>query len=217
MGKLKSKEKIIIVSGIDGSGKTAIIEAIISELARQGCETHYVWLRYNHYLTKFLLAFCRGIGLTKYEHFEKSRVGYHNFHKSNLISWLFIMLTFIDTLCVSIFKVYIPSFFSKKTIICDRWVIDILIDLEIDTRLDLSHGSFFCWLFKSLLPGHSHYFIIKRDFDVVRKARDESMNDRNFPRRYNLYERHSCNPEVKVIDNNGTLRNAIKQVVEIIS
>ncbi len=214
---MAKQAKIIIVSGIDGSGKTTIIEAVKSELARQGCESRYVWLRYNHYLTKFLLAFCRVIGLTKYEHFEKSRVGYHNFHKSKLISWLFILLTFIDTLGVSIYKVYLPSLFSKKTTICDRWVIDILIDLEVDTRLDFSHGSFVSRLFKYLLPSDSHYFIIKRESDVVRKARDESMNDRNFPRRYSLYERHSGEPGVQLIDNNGTLKNTIKQVVEIVS
>ena len=212
-----SRSKIISISGIDGSGKTTIIDAVKRELARQGCESRYVWLRYNHFLTKFLLAFCRIIGLTKYEHFEKSRVGYHNFYKSKLISWLFILLTFIDTLGVSIIKVYLPAIFSKKTIICDRWMVDILIDLEVDTRLDFSHGSFVSRLFKSLLPAGSQYFIIKRKFDVVRKARDESMNDRNFPRRFSLYERHSNEPGVQIIDNNGTLENTIKQVVDMVS
>jgi len=209
--------KVIIVSGIDGSGKTTIIEAVKKELSSQGHKSRYVWLRYNHYLTKFLLAFCRVIGLTKYEHFENSRVGYHNFHTSKIISWLFVGSTFVDTLVVSIFKVYLPAIFSKKTIICDRWVIDILIDLEVDTMLDFSERTFVSRLIKSLLPPKHQYFIIKRDFDIVRQARDESMNDRNFPRRYELYERHSKESGVQVIDNNGTLENTIRQVVEMVT
>lgn len=209
--------KIIIVSGIDGSGKTTIIEAVKKELSSQGRESSYVWLRYNHYLTKFLLAFCKVIGLTKYEHFEKSRVGYHNFHTSKVISWLFIGFTFVDTLVVSFFKVYLPALLSKKIIICDRWIVDILIDLEVDTKLNFSHGSFVSRLFKSLLPANNQYFIIKRGFNIVRQARDESMNDRNFPRRYELYERHSKESEVQIIDNNGTLENTIRQVVEMVT
>jgi hypothetical protein len=87
----------------------------------------------------------------------------------------------------------------------------------VDTRLDFSHGSFVSRLFKSLLLADSQYFIIKRDFDVVRKTRDESMNDINFPRRYNLYTRHSNEPGIQIIHNNGTVENAIKQVIAMIS
>lgn len=209
--------KVIIVSGIDGSGKTTIIEAVEKGLRKQGRGSRYVWLRYNHYLTKFILLFCRIIGLTKYEHFKASRVGYHNFHTSKIVSWLFVGSTFIDTLMVSIFKVYLPAICSEKTIICDRWVIDILIDLEVDTRLNFSHGSFVSRLFKSLLPTNNQYFIIKRGFDVVRQTRNESMNDRNFPRRYELYERHSNEPDITVIDNNGTIENTIRQIVKLVT
>jgi len=209
--------KIIIVSGIDGSGKTTIIESIQEELARQGQESRYVWLRYNHYLTKILLAFCRLIRLTRYEHFENSRVGYHDFHKSKIISWLFVVLTYIDTLAVSVVKVYLPSLVSSKTIICDRWVYDIMIDLEVDTMLNFSKGTFVSQLFKSLLPRKHQYFIIKRDFDIVKQARDESMNDRNFPRRFELYERHAKESRIQVINNNGTLKNTIKQVVDMVT
>jgi thymidylate kinase len=209
--------KIIIVSGIDGSGKTTIIEAVKEELARQGQESRYVWLRYNHYLTKFLLAFCRLIRLTRYEHFENSRVGYHDFHKSKIISWLFVILTYLDTLAVSVVRVYLPVLVSTKTIICDRWVYDIMIDLEVDTRIDFSEGTLVSKLFKALLPMNNRYFFIKRDFDTVRKARDESMNDRNFPRRYALYEKHSHDTGIEIIDNNGPLEETIKQVVKLIA
>jgi len=209
--------RIIIISGIDGSGKTTIIEAVEHELAKQNCASRYVWLRYNHYLTKILLAFCRIIGLTKYEHFKHSRVGYHNFDGSKIISWLFVFFTFIDTLGVAIVKVYLPAIFSKKIIICDRWIIDILIDLEVDTGLTLSQESFVSRLFNSLIPENSQYFIILRDFDVVRRIRDESINDRNFPRRFKLYERHAKDARVQVINNNGNLENTIRQVVDLVS
>ena len=208
---------IIVISGIDGSGKTSIIEGVVKALASKGQESHYVWLRYNHYFTKFLLGFCRLTGFTRYEYFEKSRVGYHNFYKSKIISWLFIILTYIDTLAVSIIKVYLPAFISNKTIICDRWVYDIVIDLEIDTHIDFTKGSFFPKSFKRLLPKNSLYFLIQRDYEKVRQVRDENMNDRNFSKRYGLYLKHSSEPDINVVDNNGSLEESINQVLNIIS
>ena len=108
-------------------------------------------------------------------------------------------------------------FFLNKTVICDRWVIEILIDLEVDTKLEFSQDSFVYRLFKSLLPENHQYFIIKREFNTVRQARDENMNDRNFPKRYNLYERHSKESGVQVINNNGTLKDTSRKIVEMVS
>ena len=42
----------IVVSGIDGSGKSTIIEALRKSLEARGHRTACIWLRFNHYLTK---------------------------------------------------------------------------------------------------------------------------------------------------------------------
>jgi thymidylate kinase len=207
-----SQSKIIIVSGIDGSGKTSIINSLQESLKRKNQKSKYTWLRYNHYLTKVVLGFCKYCGFTKYEYFENSRVVYHNFYKSKLVSWAFIWATFFDTLVASIMKVYLPSIFNTNHIIIDRWVFDIMIDLEIDTRMDFSENSFFNKTFKLLLPKRYQYFIILRDYDIVKLQRDESMKDKNFDRRYELYKYHSNAPEVIKIDNNGDFSTTISQL-----
>jgi len=206
------KSKIIVISGIDGSGKTSSINALQEMLKNKGIKSKYVWLRYNHYLTKFVLAFSKCIGLTKYEYFDNSRVVYHNFYKSKIVSWLFIWFTYIDTLLVSIFKVYIPSKLKSEYIIIDRWVFDIMIDLEIDTRMDFSRNSFFSKLFKSLLPSSANCFLIQRNSNTVRVERDESINDRSFFQRYSLYDYHSSDLVLEPIDNNNKLTETISQI-----
>ena len=40
--------KIIAISGIDGCGKTTVIEKLQEELSQKGLPVKYVWLRYNH-------------------------------------------------------------------------------------------------------------------------------------------------------------------------
>lgn len=208
--------QIITISGVDGSGKSSVIELLQQHLENRNVKSRYVWLRYNHYLTKFLLAFCRFAGFTKYEYFENSRVVYHNFYKSSIVSWLFVLLTFIDTLMISFFLVYIPRLFLNKTIICDRWIFDIMVDLEVDTRINFSKDKFISKIFKLLIPNDCQYFVLFRDIDKVRSTRDESMNDANFPIRCKLYSTHSTDPLINCLDNNGTLEDTVDQIIKII-
>ena len=205
--------KIIVISGVDGSGKTSVIEKLQATLEKQGVETRYLWLRYNHYLSKFVLAFCRYTGLTRYLHFENSRVVYHDFYRSRLISWLFISTTWIDTFFVSLFKVYLYRPFSNKLIICDRWMYDIMVDLEVDTHIEFANGGTLKRRFLSLLPSDAICFVISREMEKVRKERDESVNDENFPVRSRLYQRHAQDGKLITVDNNGTIDESVEQVL----
>ena len=208
---------IIVISGVDGSGKTSVIENLQSTLERESYKTRYVWLRYNHYLTKFILAFCRFSGLTRYIHFENSRVVYHDFHCSRIVSWLFITTTFIDTFFTSLIKVYLPRLWSDTVIICDRWIYDIMVDLEVDTRVKFENDRFIKKIFMSLLPTDSVCYVISRDTEKVRKERDESLNDDNYPIRYALYQRHSTDGRLIVVDNNGSIDESVHQIREHLS
>lgn len=205
--------KIIVVSGVDGSGKTSVIEQLQEKLNGEGHTTRYVWLRYNHYLSKFVLAFCRFTGLTRYLHYESSRVVYHDFYRSKIISWMFIATTFIDTFFASLFKVYLPMLWSKDIIICDRWIYDIMVDLEVDTRVKFSNDSLLKKIYLALLPSVARCYVISRDLDQVRKERDESLNDDNFPVRGELYKRHSADGRLIIVDNNGTIDSSVQQIL----
>ncbi len=205
---------IVSISGIDGCGKTSIIEGVRRELERGGRLTRYVWLRYNHYLTKILLVFCRLIGLTRYEYPDGVRVGYHDFHRSRLVSWLFIAFTYIDTLFVSILLVYLPSILTSRILVCDRWVLDIMIDLEIDTKICFSPGGWLERLFRSLMPEGTQCYLIMRDKTSVLQCRPENERDGNFQRRWELYEEYSTRHWVTTIENNTTIEDAVARVVQ---
>lgn len=204
---------VICISGIDGCGKTSIIEGVRRELEADGLPTRYVWLRYNHYLTKVLLAFCRAVGLTRYEYPDGVRVGYHDFYKSRLVSWLFVIFTYVDTLLVSVVLVYLPALLGSRALICDRYILDIMIDLEIDTRIRFSSGGRLERLFRGLMPAGSQCYLIMRDQAAVLQCRPENVRDRNFQRRWELYEEYAVHPWVELIENTSTIENAVTQVV----
>ena len=204
---------VICISGIDGSGKTSIIDGVRQELDNDGWNTQYVWLRYNHYLTKILLVFCRLIGLTRYEYPNGVRVGYHDFYRSRLVSVLFIAFTYIDTLLVSTLLVYLPSLFTTRALVCDRWVLDIMIDLEIDTRINFPAGGRLERLFLGLLPANAQCYLIQREQEEVLQCRPENLHDRNFPQRWELYAKYAERTWVTVVDNNSTIDKSVWKIV----
>ena len=205
--------QIIAISGVDGCGKTTVIEGVRLELGSRGYKTSYVWLRYNHYLTKIFHAFCRFAGFTRYEWHDSIRVGYHEFYRSTLISHLAIILNFIDTLIASFFLVYIPALLTRRIILCDRWIIDILIDLQVDTLKYLGPDSFWGRLFLKLIPGNAKCFLILRDTSMVEAARPEHAHDKNYIPRRDLFIKWGKNARCITVDNNGLIQDTIRQVL----
>ena len=205
--------RIISISGVDGCGKTTVIEGVRLALEARDYKISYVWLRYNHYLTKFLHAFCRLSGFTRYEWHDNIRVGYHEFYRSTLISALAIILNFIDTLLASFFLIYIPALFTKRIIICDRWVVDILIDLQVDTRKYLGPDSFWGRMFLKLVPGNAKYFVILRDTSLIEAARLEHAYDKNYIPRRDLFTKWSKNARCIAVDNNGSVNDTVRRVL----
>lgn len=207
------KAKIIALSGVDGCGKTSVINELRKALSGQGRESRHVWLRYNHYLTKFLLALCRFLGFTKYENIDGVRIGYHEFYRSKIISYLFILLTYLDTFIATLVTIYIPAVFSHKVIICDRWIFDIMVDLEVDTGIGFIQENFLSKVFKRMIPKGARCFLIQRDQLELIKARKESVLDKNFLKRLELYQRHSIDPLICVVNNSRSIRDAVNQIM----
>ena len=206
--------QLISVSGIDGSGKTTIIDALSSDLLAKGRKVRVVWLRYNHYLTKIILGFGRLFGYTVFEQYPECRVSYHEFYRSKLLSHAFIWLTWIDTALTTLILVRIPSLFSPRLTICDRWIPDILIDLEIDTRLDLRAGHAYARLFWTLVPKSAALMVVNRDYEDIVAARPEHRYDRNLRQRYELYLALAQERSLRLIDNTGDLNDTIRTTIE---
>jgi thymidylate kinase len=211
------KTRIIVISGIDGSGKSTIIEALQKDLNDAGCSPYTPWLRYNHYLTKGVFAVAKMLGLYSYDVKDGVRVAaYHEFYRSRLISSIFVASTYIDTLIASFLKVYIPFFIYKKTVICDRWIPDIIIDMAIDNGKTRLVRDWVWDLFWRLIPKSAELFIIIRDSNDVLNCRKENQLNRNFKIQFKLYKEMVELSKVRLIDNSGTIDQAVRKITEAI-
>lgn len=208
--------KYIIISGVDGSGKTTVIEGIKAALEGDGKKVGYIWMRYHHKLVTIMHAIAKATGLAYKEKTEMGEMWLHRFYKSNLFCWIYIRCSYFDNWLVRKKPVKLAETEKLDYVICDRWVNDIIIDIGSEThRTDILDTKWYK-RYQSLLPKHSFQFVVIRDRKDVLDCRVENTFNEAFGYRYDLYSKITNKPEVYVVDNTGTIENSIKQVLKII-
>jgi thymidylate kinase len=126
---------IIYFCGIDGSGKTTQMNLIADCLNDRKLKLKYVWLRWAAFFSYPFLAFCRLLGFTKWKTVPRSSRKYaeHSFYRNKALTKVWSALFAVDMFVYSVIKITIPLKFGY-TILCDRFVLDALVDLMYETK-----------------------------------------------------------------------------------
>jgi len=205
--------QFIIISGIDGCGKTTLINRLRDRLQQEGLTTRYEWLRYHHRLVRPVHGLSRLVGLSRRYTIEGTGVWRHEFHRSHLFSSFYIVLTWLD---VCLGRLLLAARIMLKhvdIVVCDRWVPDILVDLAVDTRRrSLLHGKWHS-RFMRILPTGARRYLIVRDSGRIIASRPDVTRDMNYSFRRRLYGRLQQDPDIVVVRNNGTVDAAVDAVV----
>ncbi len=127
--------RVYCFAGVDGVGKTTLLNHLAPLLAKTGKQPRCVWIRYNHYLTKPVLGIARIMRMTRCVKVNGKVVHkYHLFRHHPYFSRVYIFSKVIDTLIASFFKIWLPLMLNRRIVIlCDRWIPDVLIDLKVET------------------------------------------------------------------------------------
>lgn len=209
--------KYIIISGVDGSGKTTVIEGVRNRLEAEGNKVGYIWMRYNFKLIRVLHAIAKVAGLAYKARTEMGNMWLHRFYKSKLFCWFYIRCSYIDNWLARKKPVKLAETENLDYVICDRWVNDIIIDLGSETHKTEILNSKWYEKFQGLLPKESFQFVVIRDKKDVLGCRVENTFNEAFGYRYDLYQRIAEKPEVNLVDNTGTIESSINQVLKVIS
>ena len=213
MGRnIKGMAQCIIISGIDGSGKSTIINETKKALEDKGKNVGYIWLRFNHYLTKGMHAIARVLGLSVKVHNEMGDVWQHRLYKSQIFCSLYILTTYFDS-WVSRLK-YDKMVKGKDVVICDRWITDILVDLATKTHRKDFLESRWPKRFMKILPKGAQMFVVVRNLKDLMDCRLENRVDPDFKFRLSVYEELCRKEYVTKVDNNGTIENSVKQIID---
>ncbi|WP_418495661.1 thymidylate kinase [Coprobacter sp.] len=209
------KPRCVVISGIDGSGKTTVINLLQSELKERGWRTAYIWLRFNHYFTKIMHAIARMVGLSVKVHSEMGDTWQHRFYQSSIFCNLYIITTYIDT-CISKVK-YNWVAKGHDIVICDRWITDIIVDLATKThRANLIDGK---WAkrFLKILPEGAVLFVIYRETQAIVDCRLENRVDIDFKFRLAVYKQLLEKSFIHPVDNRGTLSDTLAQIKKVLN
>lgn len=194
------KNQIYYIAGSDGSGKTTLLKDLEKKLILNSKKTIHIWIRSPKVFSKPLMAYCRLVGLTKYKTIDGIEYGKHEFYRSFFVSWLFPILQLLD------FK--IKWFFEKRKIkpndivLFDRFNLDTLSDLMVDTKRMNLHKTWVGRQFINLTPNNCTSIILKVDAAVVRERKLDTLHDELLDDKIKAFQFLSKELKIKLIENN---------------
>lgn len=190
--------KVYYITGPDGSGKTTYIKEIEDYYIKKDRKTKHIWIRSPKIFSKPLMAYCRLIGLTKYKIIDGVKYGKHEFYRSKFISWLFPILQLID------FKIKwaYTRIGKQDTILFDRFALDTLADLMVDTYNFNLHKTYIGRYFIKLIPKNTEMLMLSVSEENIRSRKKDTLHDEHLQNKIQVYKILCNDLDIKLIDNN---------------
>ena len=205
-----SRFRLVALVGVDGGGKTFLLDALGHRLADAGLPHRHVWTRFRNYLSKPLLALARLTGHNRKEERAGIRTGYHDFAGRPWLAWPFLALQVADLVLDGWWRYHRQS--DRRLILADRCVYDTLVDLAVDTGLDdVLFGRLGRWLVNRL-PGPHLAVVLNRPVAAIRADRPDVLLDRHFARRRSLCRRLAAEFRLPVLENDAPADQVLDQL-----
>lgn len=208
---LKEIPSLLLVSGVDGVGKTTISKWIVFELQKKNLNVDLVWSRFNNYLSIPILAFTKITGHNYYRFYSGIKFGFHNFESLYFIKKIFFYSQLIDVNIATYFKIF-RKIEENKIIICERGPWDTLVDVISDTGMHENIGNFFSNLYTRQIADKCFVLYIKRSYDNIISMRPELIHDKKLAMRISLYDRLAEQNNWFIVDNNDDLDSTKEKI-----
>lgn len=210
---MTARSRIIVITGVDGSGKTTLTDWLKQELQRRGHNPGFVWSRFNNYVSLPLLAITRLTGHNYYEVNAGVKMGYHDFQGFPMpVKLAFVAAQIVDVNLATLFKVNLPAR-RRSVTICERGPWDTLVDVVADTGMKSLLKQPWPACFFGQLGGMTEMIFVDREPDLIEQARNELKFDRSLRVRHGCYRRLAELGGWTILDNNRTIGEARADLV----
>jgi dTMP kinase len=134
------KRKLVVLMGLDGSGKSTQAEHLRDWLKESGVAAETVWMRGDSYLARPVLALGkallkapkedkRGEGIRAGEAYDRYVGSKHSMFKNPLLRRIWTSLTLLD-LYITFRRAFSKIPRKTETVILDRYIYDSFIDID---------------------------------------------------------------------------------------
>ena len=210
-------QRIVAISGPDGSGKSSAARALVARLNLTGFESKYVWFRHRHFLSKPVLGLGRLLGFSYYVDTSEGPVGVHRYHECRPLAVALAATGTLDLLVAAWWgTLFVRRRNGPVVVVYDRWVLDALVDLQSSTGLPLTARTiierYSSWLQRrsglSILVDRELPCLLgcRPDYDVDPRARD----------RFFLYRSIQERSGFHTVSNSGTIEELVDSMMQIV-
>jgi len=209
-------QKIIYVYGLDGSGKSTLCTEIVKYFQNENTEVSYQWMRFNHFFSKIINALGRFSGLSYIESYsDGTKIGYHDYHKSWVIRWSYCLTTLLDSSIAGLFSLRLSMMWKPRIIVVDRFAVDTLIDLVVDTREERWLKNWVGKILINCLPQKNVLPVfVDTQIDNIKSRRTDIQWDKHFEKKSELYHKFFDFYHMGIkVDNNGDIGNCLKNII----
>jgi len=210
--------KVIIFSGIDGSGKSTHARIFGHRLKSNGLSVKYVYMRGlgRIFISLPFLALCRLLKITKVHRLKGGiRVSEYRFYAYKPLRLLWPLIQLVDSMIYTLILILLSQHFYD-VIIFDRSSIDTLVDIIADTRLPIETG-ILQKLFLSLLPRNSIVIILDINEEIALTRKRDILGKSYLSVRRRIYLKLAELYHWHVISTNGSFETSIHSIESIIS
>ena len=195
----------ICLVGVDGSGKTEQIRLLMKLLTKEGFKCKYVWFRWAAFISYPFLALCRLSGLTRRRVNPRSGSFFseHCVYRSRTLAKIWTLLFTFDLYLYCVFRIKVPIKIGYH-VLCDRFVLDAIVDLMHDTRnYDLARSAIGN-LLMALIPKQSIVILLDVDEYEAYKRKEDIPSIDYLKQRRESYLRLCQDTAVQIVDGNKT-------------
>ena len=181
----KKLPRYIYFCGPDGAGKSTQIKLLTNFFSRNGHIYQYRYFRYPRIFTRLILFFGKILDYTSYERYGEINLWYHEFYKSKMLSKIYPIMFLIDLLIIwNLSKVNRSRF---DYIILDRFVIDILVDISLETNRPNIFKEKIGKIFLGIIPPKTKIIMLNADYVTIKKRREDLQFDKWLNKRIERY------------------------------
>ncbi len=211
----KRRGLLIAFSGVDGSGKSTQVELLEESLSRVDKKALRIRSRWRPVLSLPLLVVMRRLGYARIHRAGGVYIVETLLPRRGGLTALWCFLTQVENIVKTGVKLVFPLLLGK-IVICDRYVLDMLIDGMAGLH-DSSDQIRFGFKLLRLLPKPDFAFFMDIDPEVAFKRKPDLPSLGDYVERLQLYRELSSQWSVRIVDARVSARSIQDRIWEVMN